>query len=85
MYSPGMFGTSGTDSRSAASANQELDREVEAIAVVIVQEGDTGESELAESLHAPGWGPGRFRAALRQAILEGRIKPISGDRYGPPD
>lgn len=83
FYSPGMVGTAGTTSRFVAMANQDLDREIEAIAVVLAERGPLGGSDLRGALAADGWGPGRFRAALHDAIDEGRATRRD-DRYGPP-
>jgi len=29
------------------------------------------------------WGPGRFRGALREAVLDGRVKRLQRDQYAP--
>ena len=39
--------------------------------------------ELGRRVGARYWGPGRFRAALREAIAEGRVKPLRRDQYAP--
>ena len=83
FYSPGMFGTTGTESRYAAMADRELDREIEAIARLLEQLGPTDRRLLEQQLAAGGWGPGRYRAALREALREGRARRVSPDVYGP--
>jgi MFS family permease len=83
FYSPGMHGTAGTAGRSAAMADRDLDREIEAIARALAEGGEVDANELARVLGARAWGPRRFRAALRQAVAEGRASR-SGNRYGPP-
>jgi MFS family permease len=84
FYSPGMQGTAGTTSRYAAMADRDLDREIEAIAHTLVEGGPVDAAQLARAVGARTWGPRRFRAALRQAILEGRAKRVAGGQYGPP-
>jgi MFS family permease len=83
FYSPGMHGTAGTAGRSAAMADQDLDREIEAIARALEEGGAVDANELARAVGARAWGPRRFRAALRQAVAEDRAS-LSGNRYGPP-
>jgi MFS family permease len=83
FYSPGMVGTAGTASRYAAMADQDLDREIEAIARLLQELGPTDRRRLAQELHAAGWGPGRYRNALRAALEEGRAQRESRDVYGP--
>lgn len=82
FYSPAMVGTAGTTSRFAAMADEDLDREVEAIAVVVAERGPIGVQELRGGLGADGWGPGRFRMALRAAVDEGRATPLGSERFG---
>jgi MFS family permease len=83
FFSPGMIGTAGTASRHAALADEALDREIEALARVLEEQGELDRTPLAELLDARHWGPGRFRAALRQAVDEGRAGR-RGQCYGPP-
>ncbi len=83
FYSPGMIGTAGTTSRYAAAADVALDREIEAVALSLVEHGPTGHEELAKRVGGRAWGPGRFRAALREAINEGRARRLPSHNYGP--
>ena len=39
--------------------------------------------ELERRVGARYWGPGRFRAALHEAIAEGRVKRLRGGEYAP--
>jgi uncharacterized protein YcaQ len=78
-----MIGTAGPSSRFEAMAEEDLDREIEAIAVVIAERGPIGVDELRGGLAADGWGPGRFRTALREAVEEGRATRVGEERYGP--
>jgi MFS family permease len=83
FYSPGMIGSAGTTSRFDAVDELELDREVEMVVAVVQAHGDTDEDELAELAAARGWGPGRFRAATRTAVREGRVERGPQHRYRP--
>jgi MFS family permease len=80
FYSPGMMGTAGTPSRSAAMARLDRDREIEAICGALGTDDGVGPAELERRCGGRFWGPGRFRAALRDAIDEGRATRLpSGD------
>jgi MFS family permease len=61
----------------------ELDHEVDAISRALSEGGEMSRDELARALGARFWGPGRFRAALRQAVLEGVARKSSRDRFAP--
>ena len=82
LYSPGMLGTA---SRWAPSAEQDLDREIEAIAVELQRGGRVGRKDLADRVGARYWGPGRFGAALHESVDEGRARQLAHHRYGPAD
>jgi MFS family permease len=84
FYSPGMVGTAGTASRYAASAEHDLDAEIEAIARALREHGKTGWDQLGELVGGEGWGPNRFRSALDAAVREGRARRLSRGSYGPP-
>jgi MFS family permease len=76
--SPAFAGTAGTASRYAAMAEQDLDREVEAIAVAVADVEPIDRDQLRRRVHGDGWGPGRFKAALRVAVDEGRAGGLEG-------
>jgi MFS family permease len=82
FYSPGMLGT-GASARYATAAGEDLDREIEAIVRVLEALGAMQYGELGRRLDAPRWGPRRYRAALREAIDEGRVRRLPGGAYGP--
>jgi MFS family permease len=84
FYSPGMVGTAGTASRSAAMSAVELDREIEALAAAVRERGELAQDELARLVGAQGWGPGRYRVAVLAAVAEGRMTRIARHVYGPP-
>ncbi|MEU5995702.1 MFS transporter [Spirillospora sp. NPDC047418] len=83
FYSPTMMTGWTTDWESGADIA--LDREVTAIAQALAEHGPTPRTRLAEMVGARYWGPGRFRAALREAVHEGRARPLARNRYGPPE
>jgi MFS family permease len=58
-----------------------LDNEIEIIARALQEHGELGREDLAKRIGARYWGPGRFRAALREAVREGRIRRVSRSRY----
>jgi MFS family permease len=82
LYSPGMFGTA---SRWMPASDHDLDREIDAIARALDERGETSRDELAEAVGARYWGPGRFRAALREAVDEGRARRLSRTTFAPPE
>jgi len=61
-----------------------MDREVEAIVRALQQNGATDRSALARIVGARYWGPGRFRGALVEALLEQRIRRVGRGRFDAP-
>ncbi len=80
-YSPGMIGTAGATRIASPSAR---DREIDAIARVLSEDGPLRRDQIAQKVGARRWGPGRFQAALVEALDEGRAERISRSTYGPP-
>jgi MFS family permease len=83
---PGRFGYSpfplyATDIDDIA----EFDREVQAIVAALEEHGEVDRRDLARVVGARGWGPGRFRAALRGAVEVGGARPLSRSSFGPPE
>jgi MFS family permease len=78
---------SATNSPFFASPAQQreewVDVEVDRIAREVGKEGELDTRTLAAKLGASRWGPGRFRAALREAIDEGTIVRIGRNRVAP--
>ncbi len=72
--SPGMW-----VSQSVPAAD--LRREVEAIERILADRGPIERRELARAVGARFWGPGRFGAALREAIESGHAKRAGRNRY----
>jgi MFS family permease len=60
-----------------------LEREVSTLERVLKERGELSRAELARAARANRWGPGRFRAALREALAEGVARRVSWSRYGP--
>jgi MFS family permease len=63
----------------------DLDREIEAISRALDEHGPTRRDDLARLVGSRYWGPGRFRAALRETLAEGRARQLSRSTFGPPD
>jgi hypothetical protein len=59
------------------------DVEVDRIAREVGRSGEIDARELARRLQASRWGPGRYRAALREAIAEGAITRTGRTRVAP--
>ena len=76
-YAPGMM------SVSAPLEEQEFSREVARIEQVLEEHGPTDRRELARLVGARFWGPGRFPAALREAVLSGRARRVDRRRFAP--
>jgi MFS family permease len=85
LYSPGMAGTAGTASRTAAMAEQRLDDEIELITHALHEAGPTSRDGLEQAVGGRSWGPGRFRRALREAERESRVKSLANGSHTPAD
>ncbi|MBV9167905.1 MAG: MFS transporter [Solirubrobacterales bacterium] len=64
---------------------EDLDREVAAISQALDEHGATERQELARLVGARYWGPGRFRAALREAVSDGYARRVTRSTFGPPE
>jgi MFS family permease len=84
FYSPGMIGTAGSESRLATASDADLDQEIQAIDEALKEHGLTDRAGLERITGGRYWGPGRFRAAVKVAVGEGRVARVSRHRYGPP-
>ncbi len=60
-----------------------LDREMAIIRRALDDHGSANRRELARRVGARYWGPGRFRAALREAVAEGAVRRLPGGEYAP--
>jgi MFS family permease len=85
FYSPGMVGTAGTASRNTAMADRDLDEEIAAVSAALGDGEAISSDELERRCRGRGWGPGRFRSALREAVLEGSaVRTDDGSYCLPP-
>jgi len=66
-----------------AAADRE--REIDVIARALAEHGSANRRELARRVGGRYWGPGRFRGALQEAVLDGRVKRLKRDQYAPAD
>jgi hypothetical protein len=78
-----MAGTAGAAGRHAAVSDLERDREIELLCSVLEEHGTCERADLSRLVDGGFWGPGRFGAALRDAIGEGRVRRLLGNSYGP--
>jgi MFS family permease len=61
----------------------ELSREVGRIESALGEHGPMERAELARAVGARFWGPGRFPAALREAVRTGHAQRLGRTRFGP--
>jgi endo-1,4-beta-D-glucanase Y len=61
-----------------------LDHEISMISRALAEHGTLDRRELGRLVGARYWGPGRFSAALREAIAEGEAQAVSRHRIAPP-
>jgi MFS family permease len=76
-----MTGAPGMPLPPKAQTGGVLDDEIEAIARILQEHGAVTRQQLANLVGARRWGPGRFSAALREAVAEGRAKRLPDGRY----
>jgi hypothetical protein len=67
----------------SAPTKVELEPEVSAIERALADREPVERRELAQRVGARFWGPGRFSAALREAVESGRARRVSRNRFGP--
>ena len=68
-------------SMPAQSRELPLERETGRIVDAVRERGVAGRADLEQALGARRWGPGRFGAALRVALRDGRIRRVGPSRY----
>jgi MFS family permease len=76
-------GSRGMPLWSPVASQADRDREIEVIERALNEKGSANRKELARRVGGRYWGPGRFRGALREAVLEGRVKRLRHDQYAP--
>jgi MFS family permease len=65
----------------APTVEVDLEREVEIIERALREHGPASRRELGRRVGARYWGPGRFRAALREAVVEERVTRLQRDQF----
>jgi MFS family permease len=78
LYSPGMIGTAYSSRRAGEDV---LDSEIDAISEALQRGGPADRRELARRVRARLWGPGRFSAALHEAVSEGQVRRTGRGPY----
>jgi MFS family permease len=80
---PGPLSSARAMSVSGPHPDVPLDREVEIIDRALSEHGSANRRELRQRVGARYWGPGRFQAALREAVAEGRAKRLPRGQFAP--
>ncbi|HEX8753655.1 MAG TPA: MFS transporter [Solirubrobacterales bacterium] len=80
---PGPLTSARAMSVAGPSPKVPLDREVGIIERALHEHGAANRRELRRRVGARYWGPGRFPAALRQAVAEGRAKRLPRNQFAP--
>jgi len=76
-------GSRGMPLWSPAANRTVRDREIEIIERALSEKGSANRKELARRVGSRYWGPGRFRSALQEAVVEGRVRRLRHDQYAP--
>jgi MFS family permease len=83
---PGRFRTSpGMLPSRPPESEASLEREVGIIERALEERGPASRRELDRRVGGRYWGPGRFRAALRQAVIEERVRRLQRDQFAAAD
>ena len=83
-YRPGPASRGGSSPGMAVSApiaSPQLEREVDRIARALEENGPLDRGDLARRVGARFWGPGRFAAALGEAVTSGRARRVDRRRF----
>jgi MFS family permease len=80
---PGPLSSARAMSVAGPSPQVPLDNEVEVIARALDEHGSADRRELRRRVGARYWGPGRFQAALREAVATGRAKRLPRGQFAP--
>jgi MFS family permease len=85
LYSPGMVGTA--IGSPPPAVDPYLDEEIETIARTLTSRGPMDRDQLDDAVGGRYWDPlhARFRAALREAVDEGRVRRLSHETYAAAD
>jgi hypothetical protein len=68
-------------SSSSSDVSADLEREVAMLERALRDQGELGRKELGEIAGCKYWGPGRYSAALRAGLDQGRIRKTGRARY----
>jgi MFS family permease len=80
---PGPLSSARAMAVSGPHPDMPLDHEVDLIDRALHDHGSASRRELRLRVRARYWGPGRFRAALREAVAEGRAKRLPRGQFAP--
>ena len=80
---PARLGTSPGMPVSAPYNPSGVEKEIEIIDRALHDHGSANRRELRRRVGARYWGPGRFQAALRETLAEGRATRLRGGEYAP--
>ncbi|HEX3735847.1 MAG TPA: MFS transporter [Solirubrobacterales bacterium] len=80
---PGPLSSARAMSVSGPHPEVPLDREVEIIDHALREHGSADRRELRRRVGARYWGPGRFQAALRETVAEGRARRLPRGQFAP--
>jgi MFS family permease len=80
---PGPLSSARAMSVSGPHPEVPLDREIDVIDRALQAHGSCTRRELRRRVGARYWGPGRFQAALREAVAENRAKRLPRGQFGP--
>jgi MFS family permease len=81
---PGRLPASPMPAFTSSSSEPNLDNEIQSIQRALDEHGSTERKELARLVGARYWGPGVFRAALREALADGDVRRLSRSSFAPP-
>jgi MFS family permease len=82
-FGPGSISSSPGMYVSAPIPRVPLAREVELIGRALAEHGTTDRAALSRLVGARSWGPGRYSAALREAVATGRARRVGRSSFAP--
>jgi MFS family permease len=82
---PGRMPASRVPAVTSPVTEPTLDNEIQSIQRALREHGSTERGELSRLVGARYWGPGMFRAALREALAEGGIRRLSRTTFAARD
>jgi hypothetical protein len=82
-FGPGSISSSPGMYVSAPIPRVPLAREIELIERALAEHGTTDRAALSRLVGARSWGPGRYSAALREAVATGRARRVGRSSFAP--